>query len=102
MDELPKWLAMLIPGERERQAFREVWAPQLAKRGVTPDLLAPVGPPDRPIAIATGQGYSGAWASGTVDWSDDTTAILTGLLRLVEALDRNGEGRPEGRPPETS
>jgi hypothetical protein len=102
VDELPEWLGVLIPGERERQAWREVWAPELANRGVTPELLAPVGPPDRPIAIATGQGYSGPWRSGKVDWSDGEVAILNALRRLVEALDDKGEGRPKGRPPETS
>ena len=70
-------------------AWERVWRPELAKRGITPDMLELVGNPERPAGIAASSPVKGA-RSGLIDWEADaeTTAVLTGMRRLVAELDR--------------
>jgi hypothetical protein len=69
--------------------WERVWRPELAKRGVTPEMLKPVGNPERPTGIAASSPGKGR-RSGLIDWEADAekTAVLTGMRRLVADLDR--------------
>jgi hypothetical protein len=70
-------------------AWERVWRPELAKRGITPDMLELVGNPERPTGIAAFSPARGS-RSGLIDWEADAekTAVLTGMRRLVAELDR--------------
>jgi len=90
--DLPAWLSNLVVNTwqtSEWAVWERVWRPELAKRGVTPDMLEPVGNPDRPTGIAATP-PDREWRSGRIDWEADAdiTAVLTGMRRLVAELDR--------------
>lgn len=90
--DLPAWLATLTVNTWHRpewDVWERVWRPELAKRGVTPDMLEPVGDPGRPTGIAASPPDRGR-RSGRIDWEADAemTAVLTGMRRLVAELDR--------------
>jgi hypothetical protein len=90
--DLPDWLSRLVAGTWQRpevDLWERVWRPELAKRGVTPDMLEPVGDPDRPTGISASPPGRG-WRSGRIDWEADAdrTAVLTGMRRLVAEFDR--------------
>ena len=90
--DLPEWLSALVANTwkaPEGVVWEQVWRPELAKRGVTPEMLEPVGDPEHPTGIATAvPGKGRRW--GRIDWESDPglTAVLTGLRRLVDALDQ--------------
>ena len=90
--DLPLWLSELVADTWKRpewEAWERVWRPELAKRGVTPAMLEPVGAPERPTGIAAATAGR-AWRAGSIDWQADPelTAVLTGMRRLVADLDR--------------
>ncbi len=90
--DLPVWLSELVANtwrKPEWDTWERVWRPELAKRGVTPDLLEPVGDPEHPAGISAFSPDRG-WRSGHIDWEADApqTAVLTGMRRLVAELDR--------------
>ena len=90
--DLPAWISRLIVDiwqTAEWLTWERVLRPELAKRGVTPEMLEPVGDPERPTGIAAVSPVKG-WRSGSIDWQADKemTAILTGMRRLVAELDR--------------
>ena len=92
LQDPPEWLSMLVANTwqtPEWAVWERVWRPELAKRGVRPDILEPVGDPDRPTAISVSLPGKGR-RSGGIDWVADSelTAVLTGLRRLVDELDR--------------
>ena len=89
---LPAWLSALVENTWQRPewtVWERVWRPELAKRGVTPEMLKPVGNPERPTGIAASSPGKGR-RSGLIDWEADAemTAVLTGMRRLVADLDR--------------
>ena len=89
---LPAWLSELVENtwhKPEWDTWERVWRPELAKRGVTPDMLEPVGSPERPTGISAASPDRG-WRSGGIEWETDAdlTAVLTGMRRLVTELDR--------------
>jgi hypothetical protein len=58
------------------RAWEEGWEPELAKRGVTPDMLGYVGEPDRPLAIDVSPPGKG-WRAGKLDWdAEGDRAVL--------------------------
>jgi hypothetical protein len=84
--ELPAWLEALVGDvweEPKWNAWETQWKPRLLKHGVTPEGLQPVGDPSRP-----------RWDEG------ERTAVLSGLRRLVVALERGqlGAQRLDTRP----
>lgn len=86
------WLSELVANTwraAEWLAWERVWRPELARRSVTPDMLEPVGDPSRPTGISAFSPERG-WRSGRIDWEADAelTAVLTGMRRLVDELDR--------------
>ena len=89
---LPMWLLHLVEDTwrlAEWRVWERVWRPELAKRGITPDMLEPVGDPVRPRGISALSADKGRrW--GGIDWEADPqlTAVLTGMRRLVAELDR--------------
>jgi len=90
--DLPAWLSALVANTWQRpewDVWERVWRPELAKRGVTPGMLEPVGDPDLPTGISASPAGKG-WRSGRIDWEADAdrTAVLTGLRRLVDELDQ--------------
>jgi hypothetical protein len=90
--ELPEWLSTLTVNtwqKPEWEVWERVWRPELAKRGVTPEMLEPVGNPEHPTGIAASC-PAGDRRSGSIDWEADAamTAVLTGMRRLVAELDR--------------
>jgi hypothetical protein len=90
--DLPVWLSELVENTwraPEWLIWERVWRPELAKRSVTPDMLEPVGDPGRPDGISALSPDHG-WRSGRIDWQADAdlTAVLTGMRRLVDELDR--------------
>ena len=90
--DLPAWISRLIVDiwqTAEWLMWERVLRPELAKRGVTPEMLEPVGDPERPTGIAALSPDKGR-RSGSIDWEADAemTAILTGMRRLVADLDR--------------
>jgi len=90
--DLPSWLSNLVENiwqPPEWRTWERVWRPELAKRGVTPDMLEPVGDPERPTGISAASPDK-RWRSGGIDWKADPelTAVLTGMRRLVAELDR--------------
>ena len=92
LQDPPEWLSILVANTwqtPEWTAWERVWRPELAKRGVRPDMLEPVGDPDRPTAISVSLPGKGR-RSGGIDWHTDAelTAVLTALRRLVDELDR--------------
>ena len=89
---LPAWLSDLVEKSwqlPEWRVWERVWRPELAKRGVTPDMLEPVGDPALPTGISVLSAGKGR-RSGAIDWEADPqlTAVLTGMRRLVAELDR--------------
>jgi hypothetical protein len=73
--ETPEWLT-----------WENTWKLELAKRGVTPDMLEPLGDPRKPLAVeATPPALRRC--SGKIDWTDGRSAILDALLRLVRDID---------------
>jgi hypothetical protein len=52
-------------------------------------MLEPVGAPERPTGISACP-PGRAWRAGQIDWQADAelTAVLTGMRRLVDDLDR--------------
>jgi hypothetical protein len=92
LQDPPEWLSMLVANTWQRPewaVWERVWRPELAKRGVAPDMLEPVGDPDRPTGISVSLPGTGR-RSSRIDWGTDAelTAVLTGLRRLVDELDR--------------
>ena len=90
--DLPQWLSAVVANTwraPEWTVWERVWRPELAKRGVTPDMLEPVGDPNHPVGISASLEGKG-WRSGSIDWESDAplTAVLTGMRRLVDELDR--------------
>jgi hypothetical protein len=88
---MPKWLNELVVGQLRAantyRAWEDVWKPELAKRGVTPDMLGYVGDPARPTAIDVSPPNKG-WRSGRFGWdADGELAALEALPRLVQNLD---------------
>ena len=72
-------------------AWERVWRPELAKRGVTPEMLELLGDPEHPTGIAA-SAPDRTSRSGLIDWEVDPerTAVLTGMRRLVAELDGGG------------
>jgi hypothetical protein len=69
------------------RTWEDVWKPELAKRGVTPDMLGYVGDAARPLAIDVSPPGKG-WRSGKFDWdADGERAVPEALRRLVQSLD---------------
>jgi hypothetical protein len=90
--DLPAEISKLVVNTwqtAEWLAWERVWRPELAKRGITPDMLELVGNPERPTSIAAVSPARGS-RSGLIDWRTDAekTAVLTGMRRLVAELDR--------------
>ena len=90
--DLPVWLTELVANTwraPEWSVWERVGRPELARRGVTPEMLEPVGDPVRPTGISAFSPERG-WRSGGIDWVADAelTAVLTGMGRLVDELDR--------------
>ena len=88
--DAPEWLTDLVRGTwgaAEWQAWENVWRPELAKYGVTPEDLRPVGDPGKPVAIDA-RPPGGSWCHGRVEWEADgeQAAVLYALRRLVEDL----------------
>jgi hypothetical protein len=88
--DAPFWLVELVRGTwevPEWRAWDAVWEPELAKRGVTPALLEPIGDPARPEGISA-RPPGGRWCSGEIRWEadDERTAVLEGIRRLVDDL----------------
>jgi hypothetical protein len=89
---LPAWLSELVENiwrKPEWDTWERVWRPELAKRGVTPDMLEPVGSPEHPTGISAASAEKGR-RSGRIEWETDAelTAVLTGMRRLVADFDR--------------
>jgi hypothetical protein len=85
--DAPAWLIELARGtwgEPEWRAW-ERWKVELAKRGVTPDMLSAVGDPTRPDAITAPARRT---CQGRVSWDDPRTAVLDALRLLVADLDK--------------
>jgi hypothetical protein len=98
--DAPSWLTELVAGtwgEREWQAWRDVWKLELAKRGVRPKMLQPTGgSPGRPSHIAISD-ESLAWCSVEILWDEDgDTAPLDAIRRLIVELDRRQSGSDPG------
>jgi hypothetical protein len=53
--DAPEWLNSLIAGRPQAtevlRLWETVWKPELAKRGISPDMLGYVGDPAKPRAI---------------------------------------------------
>ena len=89
---MPKWLNELVAGQPGAAdtycAWEDVWRPEFAKRGVTPDMLGYVGDSARPRAIDVSSPDKG-WRSSKFDWDrDGELAVPEALRRLVQELDR--------------
>ncbi len=89
--DMPEWLNKLVAGRPGAadvyRAWEDVWKPELAKRGVTPDMLGYVGDAARPRAINARPPGRG-WRSGAFDWdADGELAVLEALRRLVQNVD---------------
>jgi len=90
--DLPGWLHDLVRNVWEGpewQAWERVWKPELAKRGVTPDMLEPFGDPRQPLAIEVRRPGMRS-CSGKIDEADGRAAVLEALLQLVRDLDEAG------------
>jgi hypothetical protein len=76
--DLPGWLHDLVRGVWETPewlTWENTWKLELAKRGVTPDMLEPLGDPRKPLAVeATPPALRRC--SGKIDWTDGRSAIL--------------------------
>ena len=88
---LPAWLSDLVENtwrKPEWDTWERVWRPELAKRGVTPDMLERVGDPERPTGISASSPDKGR-RSARIEWDTDAelTAVLTGMRRLVAEFD---------------
>jgi hypothetical protein len=97
--DAPEWLVKLVRGKwgaPEWRAWEEAWKLRLAKHGVTPDMLTPVGDPGRPTAIQT-RPPGGRWCHGPIYWGEDDEgrAVLLALGRLVEDVEA-AAGAPTG------
>jgi hypothetical protein len=89
--DMPEWLSGLVAGRPAAadvyRLWEDVWKPELAKRGVTPDMLEPVGDPAEPLAISATPPSKG-WRSGAIEWeTDGDFAILQAIRRLIAQLD---------------
>ena len=95
--DAPTWLTKLLAASNVTAYYEEVWKPQLAKRGVTPDMLRPVGDsPGRPSHITIDDpGLS--WCSVEIRWElGGDTVMLDAIRRLIIELDKRQPGSERG------
>jgi hypothetical protein len=98
---MPNWLSALVRGrwsEADWQLWDDDWRPELERRGVTPELLDPVGSDfTRPTGIGV-RVPGGRWCSADLDWEGDgEKAVFFALQRLVDELDSPASPeRPKG------
>lgn len=89
--DAPAWILELAVGiwdAPEWMAWERLRG-QLAEIGVTPDMLEPIGDPNRPTGVSAAPVEKG-WRHGRIAWDADgqKSALLNGIARLLDELER--------------
>jgi hypothetical protein len=98
----PEWLTDLVVGVWDAgdwQEWHNLAIPALAKRGIKPSMLEPIGiDPDRPMAITVNRPESPWVRGGTIDWSRDDIgrAVLNAIDELIANLDAESAAQADG------